>query len=291
MCRCPQLLIIINMWRFALALLLSAAVLGQTTTINVPTSMSTGNTKCSFSQNISFSDNVTNTLLTITYPPTNEFSGFVMLDGTPANSTTITLTKNYTSISICSFSATPVNSSPRFGVNTDNSTIANSSFGIDIRTMKQLNFTSTVTIPKSGCTAPMSATANDSLSALNVTIGLTGTTLYVVGGNTLKFTNTPTQTYKICSYDNATTGHVINAALTLSDASSTETITNVNQLMLTVGAFPGLNIVISNSSIAGDATSQQFISCPVSSNISGSFLYTVQELVSSSSTATKLTLA
>ena len=90
----------------------------------------------------------------------------------------------------------------------------------------------------------MNAAANASLLALDVTIGLAGTTLYVVGGNTLKFTNVNTKTYKICSYDNATTGQVINAALTLSDASSTETITNVNQLMLTVGAFPGLNIVV-----------------------------------------------
>ena len=67
--------------------------------------MSTGNTKCSFSKNITLSDSVTGTTLTIT-SKTSGFNGFVSLDGTPGNSTVLSLTKNYTSISICSYSST-----------------------------------------------------------------------------------------------------------------------------------------------------------------------------------------
>lgn len=273
------------MWRFALALLLSAAVLGQTT-INVPNGMSTGKAKCSFSHNISFSEPVTSTSITVSN--TTVFYGFVMLDGMTTNSTTITLTKNYTSISICSFTTNSAGSYS-FSVTTTNSSINENTFNLDVRDMKTLTFvTTTTTVRKSGCAVIQTASLTSSVDNLIALIGLSGTSsVFIPTGNSLTYTGSTTSlSYQLCAYDNATLNQVINVPITLSGNSSTEVTTNTNQLSILIGDYPTPSITVS-STLTPDPTAQQYVNISVTSNIGGYFLYYIQELTTSGTVTNK----
>lgn len=273
------------MWRFALALLLSAAVLGQTT-ITVPNGMSTGKAKCSYSHNISFSEPVTSTSITVSN--TTVFYGFVMLDGMTTNSTTITLTKNYTSISICSFTTNSAGSYS-FSVTTTNSSINENTFNLDVRDMKTLTFvTTTTTVRKSGCAVIQTASLTSSVDNLIALIGLSGTSsVFIPTGNSLTYTGSTTSlSYQLCAYDNATLNQVINVPITLSGNSSTEVTTNTNQLSILIGDYPTPSITVS-STLTLDPTAQQYVNISVTSNIGGYFLYYIQELATSGTVTNK----
>ena len=156
--------------------------------------------------------------------------------------------------------------------------------------MKSLNFTGTVSVPKSGCSLPQSASLSDVVTALNVTVGLTGTPFYLTGqnGNNIGFDTTRNQSFQICSYDNGTIGQLVPVSLTLSNSSSTEVYINLNQLAITIVDYPTPSIKV-NTTVVPDSIAQQYLNYTVTSNMNGYFLYYVQEL-SSLATPTVLTL-
>lgn len=124
-------------------------------------------------------------------------------------------------------------------------------------------------------------------------IGVAGSPFYIysLGNNTLSYTsNDQSKIYQLCSYDNGTVGLLYNATLTLSGASSPEVATSVNYITIKLGDIQPLNLTIDSNNPIFDTTNQSWVKIPVSSNISGSFLYSVQELDSQNLVDT-LTLA
>ena len=93
-------------------------------------------------------------------------------------------------------------------------------------------------------------------------------------------------TYQICSYDNATVGQIISAAITLSNVSLAEIISTANQLVITIIDIPIPSLVVGTTVVA-DTAEQLYLNISVECNINGFFYYSVQQLSSSADAPAK----
>lgn len=284
------------MKRLAIALLITAAVFSQIV-VNVPNSVTTGQTKCSLPQNFTLSAAATSTLtMNVTWP--SGFYGFLQLDGAVTNTTTFSPSKNYSTIVMCSDSRTSPEQTYSFQLSISNTTgysLSSSALPLTVSTVQNLTIDQNITVPRAGCSNVYTANLSSAVTELNVTYGLTGSTIYLVSGtnpiNTLVFSTTTSQDYQVCAYDNATTSQSFNPSVFLSGASSPVVSPNFNLVNFTVGAFPNATITVDNAILVYDTTNNTYFNLSVTSNVNGYFLYYIQELATSGTAPINLTLS
>lgn len=126
--------------------------------IAIPATITTGKTKCSLSQTIVLTYQPTFDLtLTITPPSTtsNNFSGFITIDGTVTNSIRFDPSKSAASISVCSFMSTTAGTYPfslsLSGTNMSSYALTNPTLNVSVKEMMTLTFPTAVDVPRSGC--------------------------------------------------------------------------------------------------------------------------------------------